>query len=116
MTVEVLRQGNLSEAVVPLKRDSESRARITSKKIVRICHVIVGILPYVKITYRNRHANSVKKCMFKHKEVDSQPNKKPKKSKQLGCVSGLRAAEIQVDFTEEFKILQTEPQRAILKR
>ena len=66
-----------------------------------------------------------------HKEVVSQPNKKPKKSggsetgsvallensKQLGCVSqDFGAAEIQVDFTEESNILRTQAQRALLKR
>ena len=64
-----------------------------------------------------------------HREADSQPNQKPKKtggkgsvailknSKQVGfAIPGCRAAEIQFDFTEGCKILRTEAQRAILKR
>ena len=59
-----------------------------------------------------------------HKEVDSQPRKKPKKncgnrsvallknSKQSGC----RAAAIQVDFAEGHTTLETEAQRTIPKR
>ena len=60
--------------------------------------MIIGILPCVKITDLIRDGKFGEKCTFKHKEVDSQPNKKPKKrggkgsvallkkSKQLACV------------------------------
>ena len=41
---------SLSEVVVLLERDPEDRAEFTSLEIVRICHVISGILPNVNFT------------------------------------------------------------------
>ena len=102
---------------------------MTSKRTVRIRHVIAGILPYVKITKVNRGCKFCEQCKIRRTEVDNQPSTKPKKSggkgsvpfmmnsKQLGCVfQDMEAAEIQVDFTEEHKILGTKAQRAFLKR
>ena len=71
-----------------------------------------------------------RKVHVQAQELDSQPNKKPKKNGGEGCgcfiveefqatwlcVSGCSAAEIQVDFTEGPEILGTKAQRAILKR
>ena len=59
MTGKVLRKGNLPAAVVPLERDIKDVSEITSIETVRIGHVIIDILPCVKITL-NRDANSVK--------------------------------------------------------
>ena len=59
MTEEVLRKGNLLEAVVLLEREIKDRAEITFMETVRIRHVIIGILPYVKITKLNLDASSV---------------------------------------------------------
>ena len=63
------------------------------------------------------------KCVFRHTEVDSQPNKKPKKSGGTGSVALLKnsmqlgwAAEIKVDFVEKHKVLGTEAQRALFQR
>ena len=69
-------------------------------------------------------------CVFRHTEVDRQPSKKPKKSGGKGSVAsfqnskqlaelripGYRAAVIQVEFTEEHKILGIEAQRAFLHK
>ena len=75
----VLQEGHIKE-----------RAEITSKEAVRIRCVIIGILPYAKITYLNRDANSSKKCVFRHTEVGSQPDKKPNKSGGKGSVALLK--------------------------
>ena len=71
---------NLSEAAAPLVRDPENRAKTTSIETVRTRLVIFGILWIVNITKHNRGANFVGKCVFMHREVDSQPNKTSKKS------------------------------------
>ena len=81
-----VRKGSLSEAVVLLERHPEDRAEICSRETVRIGHLIIGIFPYVKITKLNRDANSAKSASS-CTEVDSQPNKKPKKSGGLGSVA-----------------------------
>ena len=39
---------------------SKKRAEITSKEIVQILRVILGFLPYVKVTNLNRDTNSAK--------------------------------------------------------
>ena len=53
-------KGNHSEAAVPLERDLEDRAKITSVKIARIRHAILSILQNVNFSKHNRNANSVK--------------------------------------------------------
>ena len=60
-------------------RKARKRPKIASKELVRIHHVIIGI-PYVKITKHNRDAKFGEKCVFMHREADSQPCRKPKKS------------------------------------
>ena len=69
----------------------------TLVETVRTRRVVLGILPYVKIT-KQSGCKFGEKWIFRHKEVDSQPDKKPKNtgckgsvallknSKQLGCV------------------------------
>ena len=57
-TGEVLRKGNVPVAVVLLESDVRDRVDITSKETLRIRHVIIGILPYVKATDLNRDASS----------------------------------------------------------
>ena len=73
----VLRSGHLLEAAVLLERDIQDRAETTLLETVRICHVIFGMLPYVKITHLNRDAKSAKKCVFRHTEADCQLCQKP---------------------------------------
>ena len=77
MIEKVLRSGKLSEAVVFLERDIKDRAETTSMENVRLRHVIIGILPYVKITKHNLDVASVKHaswctemtaCRFRHDE------------------------------------------------
>ena len=41
-----------------LEEEAGKRAQVTPKEIARIRHVIIGILPYVKITNLNRDAKS----------------------------------------------------------
>ena len=65
------------------------------------------------------------KCVFMHREVDRQLNKKPKKTSGEVCAAiwsilscefpGCRAAEIQFDLTERHRILGADAQREILK-
>ena len=76
----------------------KDRAKATSVEIARIRHVIFGIFPTVNITKTQSNCNFGEKWVFMHTEVDSQPDKKPKKtggkksvaplknSTQLGCV------------------------------
>ena len=120
-------KGIFLEAAVFLERDLEVRAKTTSVEIVRISHVIFVIFPNVNITKHIRDANSVKSAFFMHEQVDSQLTKNPKKiggkgsfvwwknSKQSDCVFQWRATEIQVDFTEEHKMFQTEAQCGTLR-
>ena len=63
-----------------MERKTENRTEITQVESVRTRHVIFGLFPCVKITKHYPDVDSVKKCMFGHKEVHSQPNKKPKKT------------------------------------
>ena len=75
---------------------AESRADTEN---VTTRHVIVGILPCVKITSLHRDAKFGAQCLFRCTEADGQPSKKSKKggaqgsvallkeSIQLGCVS-----------------------------
>ena len=79
MTEKVLRKGNLLEAAVLLERDIKDRPENTSTEAVRIRHMIIGILPYVKRTKLNLDASSVTSA-YSGTEVDSPPNKKPKKT------------------------------------
>ena len=55
---EDFRKEALQGEAVHLERKVKDRARITSKGTVRIRRVIIGILPIVKITKRNRDVNS----------------------------------------------------------
>ena len=52
-------KGIFSEAAVLLERNLEEREKTTSVEIVRIRHVILGILPNVNVTKHNRDVNSV---------------------------------------------------------
>ena len=90
LTEEDLRKGTLQGKVVHPERKVKNSARITSKEIVRIRRVVIGILPYVKITNLNRDAHFGDKCMFRHAEADSQPSKKSKKSGVKGSVACLK--------------------------
>ena len=58
MTEKDLRKEMLPEAVVLQDRNIKKRADFTLKETARIRRVIIGILPYVKITKLNRDANS----------------------------------------------------------
>ena len=58
MTEEDFRQEVHQEAVVFKEGKIKGRADTTSNEIVRIRHVIIGILPFVKITILKRDANS----------------------------------------------------------
>ena len=119
---------NHPEVVVHWERDSENRADIALKETVRIRHVIIGILAYAKIPSQNRIQTSAKSA-YSGTEVDSQPNKKPKKncgrgsvallknSKQSGCVfQDVEPPKSKSIFPEGHKIPGTEAQRARLKR
>ena len=57
------------------------------KETVRIRRVIVGILPYVKITKTESGCKFGDKCLFGHIAVDSQPSKVQKScgKDQLPC-------------------------------
>ena len=52
MTGKALRHGNLPETTVFVETDTTKRADSTSKETVHIRHVLLGILPYVKVTKR----------------------------------------------------------------
>ena len=83
MTEENLLKESLPEAVVPQEGEIKKCADVTLQEH---CEKESG-------------CKFVEKCVFRHTEIDSQPNKKPKKSggkgsvaswknsKQLGCVS-----------------------------
>ena len=115
MTEEVLRKGNRPEAVVHLERDSENRADITSKDR----HVIIGVLPYVKITKQNRGCKFSKKVQIQAQRgwQAAQQEAEEKWWKRFCCLvvkfrsSGCRAAEIQVDFRKGTKFLG--PKRSV---
>ena len=78
---------------------ARQRAEVTSKKLVRIRRIIIGILPYVKITNLNRDATSATTVCSDTLRLMCSPVKQSKKSggkgsvaslkesKQLGCVS-----------------------------
>ena len=84
---------------VPLEGKVRKRAKVTSKEIARIRCVIIGILPYVKLTHLNRDANSATLAFSDTlKMMDSSIKKVKEKwwkgsvvllkdSKQLDCVS-----------------------------
>ena len=55
------------------KKWAESKAKKSSKESVRIRRVIIGILPYVKITSLCRDAHSADQCLCRHTEADGQP-------------------------------------------
>ena len=89
--------------------------------------IFFGIFSNVNVTKHIRDADSVKKCVFRHKEVGSQPDEKPKNSggkgfvalfqnsKQLGCVFQDVERKSKSILTGGPKILETEAQHAILK-
>ena len=70
MTEENFRKESLSETVVFQEGNIKERADITSQETVRIRRVIIGILPYVKITYPNRDANSAKSAPTNSRRKD----------------------------------------------
>ena len=57
----------------------ESVHQVTTKELARIRRVILGILPYVKVTSLNRDAN-LATTVCSDTEADGQPIKKSKKS------------------------------------
>ena len=76
------------------------RAKITLKESLRICRVIIGILPYVKVTNPNRDAHSATSVCSGILRLTSSPVKSGRKvveevrllywkkeSNQFGCVS-----------------------------
>ena len=87
--------------------------------------MIIGILPYVKITNLIRDANSAK-SMYSGTLRLTVSRAREKWWKRICClldefqaiglrIPGCGAAKNQVDFTEEHKIFGTEAQRAFLK-
>ena len=58
LTEEDLRKALAPGEKVLLEGKVKKRPKVTSKEIARIRRVIIGILPYVKITKLNRDANS----------------------------------------------------------
>ena len=109
-TGKSLRKERLSEAGVRLRRNIEDRAKNASVGNARPIRVIHGIFPCIRITKPNRAGSSVKSA-FLHREVDSQPKNRPKKTggKRFCChveefqairlrLPGYRASEIQFDF------------------
>ena len=118
--------GNAGEVVHP-ERNVKNCARITSKEIVRSRRVIVGILPYVKVTKLNRDANSAISACSDMLRLTGNPAKIRRKvverierfieeDKTFGLrISEYRANEIQVDFTEEHKIFGIGSHRSILE-
>ena len=74
---EDLRQEKPPGERVLLERTVKGRAQITLKGVVRIRRVIVGILPFAKITNLNRDANSATNVCL---DIEGQPSKKSKKS------------------------------------
>ena len=68
---------SVSEVEVRLGRDLEDRAKTTLVVYTRSIRVILGIVPSVKITKQIRDGNQVKSTLFTHREVDSQPKKRP---------------------------------------
>ena len=97
MTEEYLRKGTFPDEVVHPETNVKNRARITSKDIVRIRGVIIGTLPYVKISSLNGDAHSAKEAYSSTQRLTVSPVKSMisggegsvvllKKSKHLGCV------------------------------
>ena len=83
--------GILSEVEVLLERDPEDRAEITSLDNCTILSCsFFGILSNVNVTKTHSGCKFCEKCVFRLKEVDIQPQKKPKNkvqnSTQSGCV------------------------------
>ena len=86
------------DAVVLQEGDSKNRAAITFKETAQIRHVIIGILPSVKITNLNRDANLAKSedsCTLRltvspaksqRKVVEKGSVELLKNQKQMGCV------------------------------
>ena len=114
MTEEVLRKGNLPRGRSP----SGKGFRTVQTKTVRIRHVNSGI-----------GCTFGEKCMLRLKEVDSQPNKKPKKSggkgsvaleknsKQLGyAFQDLEPLKFKSILRKSTQFFLIEAQRALLKK
>ena len=124
----VLQEGDVKEVVLQ-EGDVKEGAEITLKETVQVHRVIIDIFPYVKTTKSDSRCKFVEKRVFRHNEFDSRPSKKAKEKlwkticwidescEAYGLrVPGFGAAEIQVDFGEEHKILGIKAQRAFLKR
>ena len=80
-----LTEENTRKVVVPgekvlLEGKVRKRAKKSTKELVRIRRVIIGILSYVKIANLHRDANSATKCLFRYTEAEGQPSKKSNKS------------------------------------
>ena len=95
---KVLRKGNLPEAIVLLERDIKDLAEITLMETVPEPSSDYWHPPVCQNYKPESGCKFGERWKFRHKEVDSQPNKKPKKnagkvsvaslknSTQLGCV------------------------------
>ena len=91
MTEKDFRREVHQEEAVFLEGDiKKKRADITLEETVRIRQVIIGTLPYVKNHKTESGCKFGDKFVFRHNEVDSQPNKKPKKSGGKGSVALLK--------------------------
>ena len=95
---KIVRTEKLSEAGPCLGKDLEDPGKTTSVGSARNYCVILGSVPYVKNHKTETGCKFGEKCAFMHREVDSPPTRKPKKtvgkgsiavlknSRQLGCV------------------------------
>ena len=87
---------------VLLEREPGKRAKNSSEENVRNCHVIVGILPYVKITKHNRDANSVKNAYSGTKRLMGSPGKSCGSGSVAFKTIGLRVPRCRATFRSLF--------------
>ena len=115
--------------VVFLERKVKERTKNTIKEVVRIRRVIVGILPYVKITNLNRNANSATSASSDILRLTDSPVKSRRKvvekdqwpcegsQTHLGCVfQDTEPPQSKSIFTEEHGIFGIRSHGQILQR
>ena len=78
------------KAETPSGKTAESRAKKSSKENVRIRHVIVGILAYVKNDKSESGCKYGDECLLRYTVVGGHSIKKSKKSGGKGSVEALK--------------------------
>ena len=123
------REQKVPEARAPVEECFDCPARITSMELAPIHSVKNEWHPPECLFCKSENGCRFgEKCSYAHRQVEEQPSKRSKRSKENGSgyaekyttisfrISGYGAAEVFIDFAEEFRHTETNPMCYIHKK